>query len=166
MPWTRLTLLPGAGAGWLCLLFECTLAVGKDATNCDGEVLAVCEATIAELKLRRLSHKAGLRPYSGSQVMLGHERTDQKAKQEAEVTQTEVLLTLRRAKSIISTYIDKYTAMTQKTKRLESHGKVWPLWANPKALERAKAVALFRLTTGHKFLGVYLHCLGVAAYEA
>ncbi|GFS83607.1 reverse transcriptase [Trichonephila clavipes] len=36
----------------------------------------------------------------------------------------------------------------------------------PKHLERAKAVAHFRLSTGHDFLGVYLHRLGVAANEA
>ncbi|GFX99199.1 reverse transcriptase [Trichonephila clavipes] len=35
----------------------------------------------------------------------------------------------------------------------------------PRHLERAEAVALFRLTTGHDFLGVYLHWLGVAANE-
>ncbi|GFT80266.1 reverse transcriptase [Trichonephila clavipes] len=36
----------------------------------------------------------------------------------------------------------------------------------PKHLVRAEAVALFRLTTGHDFLGVYLHWLGVAINEA
>ncbi|GFV35502.1 uncharacterized protein TNCV_3205331 [Trichonephila clavipes] len=52
----------------------------------------------------------------------GNERANQKAKQGTESTQPEVPLTLRRAKSIISTHIDKYTAMTQKTK---SFGKPW-----------------------------------------
>ncbi|GFT81190.1 reverse transcriptase [Trichonephila clavipes] len=33
-------------------------------------------------------------------------------------------------------------------------------------LEKAEAVAPFRLTTGHDFLGVYLHWLGLAAVEA
>ncbi|GFW48144.1 reverse transcriptase [Trichonephila clavipes] len=33
-------------------------------------------------------------------------------------------------------------------------------------LERAEAVVCFRLATGHDFLGVYLHWLGVAANEA
>ncbi|GFY33303.1 uncharacterized protein TNCV_1897571 [Trichonephila clavipes] len=33
-----------AGMGWFCRLFEGSLAVGKNATNYDGEVLAVCEA--------------------------------------------------------------------------------------------------------------------------
>ncbi|GFU76329.1 uncharacterized protein TNCV_285291 [Trichonephila clavipes] len=98
----------GAGAGWFGRLFEGSLAVGKNATNYDGEILAVCEARThllssgldpakvvffidsqaailalssntptaltqfsAELKLRSSSHMVGLRPYSGSQVMLG-----------------------------------------------------------------------------------------------
>ncbi|GFU69626.1 uncharacterized protein TNCV_2503461 [Trichonephila clavipes] len=36
----------GVGVGWFCRLFEGSLAVGKNATNYDGEVLAVCEATM------------------------------------------------------------------------------------------------------------------------
>ncbi|GFU30296.1 HTH_Tnp_Tc3_2 domain-containing protein [Trichonephila clavipes] len=60
----------------------------------------------------------------------GNERTDQKAKQGAESSQPEVPLTLRRAKSIISTSIDKCTIATQKTKGPESHGKLCPLPAN------------------------------------
>ncbi|GFU61681.1 hypothetical protein TNCV_4522151 [Trichonephila clavipes] len=47
-------------------------------------------------------------------------RTD--AKQGAESSQPEVLLTIRRAKSIIYTDVDKCTATTQKTKSL---GKLW-----------------------------------------
>ncbi|GFW29697.1 reverse transcriptase [Trichonephila clavipes] len=35
----------GAGAGWFCRLFDGSLAVVRNATNCDGEVLTVCEAT-------------------------------------------------------------------------------------------------------------------------
>ncbi|GFW99849.1 hypothetical protein TNCV_3420781 [Trichonephila clavipes] len=62
---------------------------------------------------------------------------------------------LRRAKSIVSTYIDKYTAMTSKTK---SFGKPWEALATvgpiPRHLERAEAIVRFRLTTGHYFLGV------------
>ncbi|GFV44667.1 DDE_3 domain-containing protein [Trichonephila clavipes] len=52
----------------------------------------------------------------------GNKRAYQTAKQGAESTQPEVPLTLRRAKSVISVHIDKYTAMTQKTK---SFGKPW-----------------------------------------
>ncbi|GFV93425.1 reverse transcriptase [Trichonephila clavipes] len=67
----------------------------------------------------------------------------------------------------ILVYIDKYTATTQKTK---SFGKPWETWAIvgpiPRHLERVEAFARFRLTTGHYFLGVYLHWLGVAANEA
>ncbi|GFV18845.1 reverse transcriptase [Trichonephila clavipes] len=96
----------------------------------------------------------------------GYERANQKAKQEAESTQPEVPLTLRRIKSIISTYIDKHIAMTQKTK---CFGKQWITVATAgqisRHLERAKAVACFRLTTGHDFLKVCLHWLGVAANE-
>ncbi|GFV89136.1 reverse transcriptase [Trichonephila clavipes] len=36
----------------------------------------------------------------------------------------------------------------------------------PRHLERAEAVARFRLTTGHDFWGKYLHWLSVAANEA
>ncbi|GFT24886.1 reverse transcriptase [Trichonephila clavipes] len=35
----------------------------------------------------------------------------------------------------------------------------------PRHLGRVKAVAHFLLTTGHDFLGVYLHWLGLAANE-
>ncbi|GFU19284.1 hypothetical protein TNCV_1468861 [Trichonephila clavipes] len=59
---------------------------------------------------------------------------------------------------IISTFIDKYTTVTPKTPRaLESHGKLATVGPIPRHLERADAVACFRLTTGHGFLGVYLH---------
>ncbi|GFW57647.1 reverse transcriptase [Trichonephila clavipes] len=57
--------------------------------------------------------------------------------------------------------------MAQKTKNFrrpwETLAAVGPI---PMDLERAEAVAHFRLTTGHDFLGVYLHWLGVAANEA
>ncbi|GFX79614.1 hypothetical protein TNCV_826021 [Trichonephila clavipes] len=42
-------------------------------------------------------------------------------------------------------------------------GPVGPI---PMHLERAEAVALFHLTTGHDILGVYLHWLGLTADEA
>ncbi|GFW54207.1 reverse transcriptase [Trichonephila clavipes] len=35
----------GAGVGWFCWLFEGSLAIKKNTTNYDGEVLAICEAT-------------------------------------------------------------------------------------------------------------------------
>ncbi|GFX87301.1 reverse transcriptase [Trichonephila clavipes] len=57
--------------------------------------------------------------------------------------------------------------MTQKTK---SFGMPWESLATvgqiPRHLERAKAVASFRLTTRLDFLRVYFHWLGVAANEA
>ncbi|GFV30154.1 reverse transcriptase [Trichonephila clavipes] len=109
----------------------------------------------------------GLRPYSGSQDMLGSPAIKEPTKKpNREQTLPEVPLTLRRTKSIISTHIDKYTAMTRKTK---SFGKPWETLATvgsiPRLLEKPEAVACFRLTTGHDFLGVYLHCLGVAVNE-
>ncbi|GFW52931.1 uncharacterized protein TNCV_2395101 [Trichonephila clavipes] len=96
-----------------------------------------------------------------------NQKAYQKAKQRDKSSQPEVPLTLRRAKSIISTIIDKYTAVTQNPKSLE---KTWETLAivGPilRHLERVKTVALFRLTTGHDFLGVYLHWLGLAADDA
>ncbi|GFT07622.1 hypothetical protein TNCV_4045721 [Trichonephila clavipes] len=60
--------------------------------------------------------------------------------------------TLRRAKSIIAAYIDECTATTQKTRSLEQS---WETLATigpiPRHLERSKAVASSRLTTGHVF---------------
>ncbi|GFS81336.1 uncharacterized protein TNCV_1225211 [Trichonephila clavipes] len=95
------------------------------------------------------------------------ERATQKAKQGAESSQPEVLLTLRTVKGIISIYTDKCTAVTHKTKSLgkpwETLGTVGPI---PRHLERDDGVARFRLTTGHDFLGVYLHWLGPDADEA
>ncbi|GFV49427.1 uncharacterized protein TNCV_1635011 [Trichonephila clavipes] len=73
---------------------------------------------------------------------------------------SEVPLILRRAKSISSSHID----MTQKTK---SFGKPWETLPTVgpilRHLERTEAVAYFHLTTGHDFLEVYLHWLGVVA---
>ncbi|GFU98424.1 uncharacterized protein TNCV_3652551 [Trichonephila clavipes] len=89
-----------------------------------------------------------------------NEKAEQKAKQGAESTQLEVVLTLRKSKSNISTHINKYITMTQKRK---SFGKPWETLATldtiPRHLGRAEAVACFRLTTGHDFLGVYIHWL-------
>ncbi|GFU18791.1 hypothetical protein TNCV_1085371 [Trichonephila clavipes] len=50
--------------------------------------------------------------------ILGNQRADQKAKHGAELSQPEIPLT--RAKSIVSTYIDKCTV---KPRALEDHGK-------------------------------------------
>ncbi|GFW72773.1 reverse transcriptase [Trichonephila clavipes] len=69
--------------------------------------------------------------------------------------------------TIIFTFIDKYTIVTQKTKSL---GKQWESLTTvgpiPRHLEKAEAVACFRLTPGHDFLGVYIHWLGLAANMA
>ncbi|GFV46942.1 uncharacterized protein TNCV_3033391 [Trichonephila clavipes] len=110
---------------------------------------------------------SGVHDFSRStQKIPGNERADQKTKQRAESTQLEVPLTLRRAKSTISTHIDKYTTITQKRRVLESHGKLAIVGPITRHLERTESIACFRLTTGHDFLGVYLHWLGVAANEA
>ncbi|GFW41610.1 reverse transcriptase [Trichonephila clavipes] len=91
-----------------------------------------------------------------------NERANRKVNQRAESPQQVVSLTLRRAKSIISTRIDKYTAMTQNTKRL---GKPWETLAAvdpiPRRLERAEDVTSFRLTSEHDF-----YWFGLAADEA
>ncbi|GFV05409.1 reverse transcriptase [Trichonephila clavipes] len=93
----------------------------------------------------------------------GNQRVDQKAKQGAESSQVKVSLTLRRAKSMINTCIDKCTVMIQKTKSL-----VMP-WRNPghcgsfpEASGESRGRSRFRLTTRHYFLEVYLYCLGLA----
>ncbi|GFX41443.1 reverse transcriptase [Trichonephila clavipes] len=65
--------------------------------------------------------------------------------------------------------MDKYTAVTQKNP--QSLRKSWETLATggpiPRHLERAEAVARFRLTTGHDFIGRHdTHWLGLAANEA
>ncbi|GFT58497.1 hypothetical protein TNCV_1249871 [Trichonephila clavipes] len=67
----------------------------------------------------------------------GNEMADQKAKHGAESSQPEVPSTLRRTKSIISTFIGKYTIVTQKTKTLVQSRVTWreprllPTFAKP-----------------------------------
>ncbi|GFT06057.1 uncharacterized protein TNCV_1594871 [Trichonephila clavipes] len=93
----------------------------------------------------------------------GNERTDRKAKKGANSSRPEVLLTHKRAKSIISAFIVKYTAVTPNTKSL---GKPWytltTVSSIPRHLLRVEAVAHFRLTIEHDFWEVYPHWLGVA----
>ncbi|GFU42961.1 uncharacterized protein TNCV_3141071 [Trichonephila clavipes] len=85
----------------------------------------------------------------------------------SQLYQLEVPLALKRSKSIISTYFDKYTTITQKSKIL---GKPWETLATVgpilRHLERDEAVACFRLTIGLDFLRIYLHWLGLAVDEA
>ncbi|GFW08450.1 reverse transcriptase [Trichonephila clavipes] len=164
--------------GWFYRLFEGSMVVGKNATNYDGEVLAVCEATthlpfaglapakvvfsidsqVANLVLSSNAPTDCLKWVPSHVGTPGNERANQKAKQGAESIQPEVPLTLRSSKSIFSTHIDKYTVMTPKTK---SFGKPWETLTTvgpiPRHLERAEAVARFRLTNEHDFSGVYLH---------
>ncbi|GFX32112.1 reverse transcriptase [Trichonephila clavipes] len=92
----------------------------------------------------------------------GNERANQKAKQGAESSQPEISLTIRRTKSIISTCIDKYTAVTPPKNK--SFGKPWETLATvdpiPRHMERAEAIARFYLIAGgHDFFGVYLYWL-------
>ncbi|GFW04845.1 uncharacterized protein TNCV_4880801 [Trichonephila clavipes] len=103
---------------------------GKNATNYDGEVSVVCEATmqllstgLAPAKFVFIDSQAAILALSiPSYVGIpDNERADQETKQGAELSQLEVLTHIG-AKSIISTCIDKCTAMTQKTKNL---GKPW-----------------------------------------
>ncbi|GFX70686.1 hypothetical protein TNCV_3307341 [Trichonephila clavipes] len=93
---------------------------------------------------------ARLWPYSGSKVMLVSPALIEPSKKPSrnESSQLKVHLTLRRIKSIISTYIDKYSAVIQTTK---SFGKPWEI-PILRHLERAENVARFHLTTEHDFL--------------
>ncbi|GFX78509.1 uncharacterized protein TNCV_29491 [Trichonephila clavipes] len=105
----------------------------------------------------------GLWPCSGSQVMLGSPVIREPTKPSRE---KEVLLTLSRAESIVTTCIDKCNDTTQNTK---SHGGPWDTLATvgaiPRHLEKAEVVSRFCLTIGHEFLEVYLHFHGLAADE-
>ncbi|GFV69196.1 reverse transcriptase [Trichonephila clavipes] len=139
------------------------LALSSDIqTDCFNTIK--CRTKIAELM--SYGWTVGLLWIPGHVGIPGNERAGQKVKQGAESSQPEVPLTFRRAKSIISTFIDKYTIVTQKTKCL---GKPWETLAIvgpiPRHLERAEAVASFCLNTGYEFLGVYLHWFGMAANE-
>ena len=98
----------------------------------------------------------------------GNERADRKARQGAEGALDEVPMTLSRAKHMINTCVNRFSLAAQKS---ESLGKQWETLAavGPipiSHLERSEAAARFRLTTGHDFLGVHLHRLGLAADEA
>lgn len=96
----------------------------------------------------------------------GNEKADKYARLGAECAEVEVPLTLSRARHMINTSVNKSSFAAQ---RDESIGKQWETLATigpiPRHLERAEAVARFRLTTGHDFLGVHLHRLGLAADE-
>ncbi|GFW15903.1 reverse transcriptase [Trichonephila clavipes] len=132
----------GAGAGWFYRLFEGSLAVRKKATDYDDSQAAIlalssntptdflntiqCRTKTAELiSYGWITALQWIRSHVG---IPGNERAFQKAKQEAESIQSEVPLTLRRAKRIISIYIDKYTAMTQKTKSFRTPWETLAPW--------------------------------------
>jgi len=93
----------------------------------------------------------------------GNERADAKAKQGVESKQPNVPFTLNRAKNLIDVSINN---ATRRTLKIMSMGKKWENPATrgpiPRDLERAEAVAHFRLTTGHDYLQAYLHQIGLA----
>ncbi|GFX72990.1 hypothetical protein TNCV_2814301 [Trichonephila clavipes] len=125
-----------------------SLAVGKNATNYDGEVLAVCEVAMCLLSTGLTPAKVVFFIVSQATILalsIGPksrwdprqcETVDQKAREGAESTQPDFPLTFRRAKSIISPHIDKYTAMTQKTKSFGKPWNLWPLWTQSRGTWR------------------------------
>ena len=197
----------GAGAGWHCSLFENCSAVGKYASNYDGEVTAILEAAnqlqglnlppgrvvflidsqaaITALSsnaptdcLRTIQCRSKLAELITSGWVLwlqwvpshvgvpGNERADLKARQGAESIQPNIPLTLRTAHNTITTTIN---SVTQNSLKDQSKGKRWECLASvgviPSHLERAEAVARFRLATGHDYLQAHLYRIGLAADE-
>ncbi|GFX81861.1 alpha-2 adrenergic receptor [Trichonephila clavipes] len=94
----------------------------EESTPCLMIVLMNCQTKLRINHLTAVKSVAILEMGPKSYWDPGNERADQKAKQEAESSQPEVPLTLRRVKSIISAYIDKSTAMPQ---------KYWKAMVNP-----------------------------------
>ncbi|GFU52255.1 uncharacterized protein TNCV_3052761 [Trichonephila clavipes] len=90
----------------------------------------------------------------------GHEKVDQKAKQGAESSELEVPLTLRRAKSMMTIYIDKRNASTQKTK---SFVQPWETLVSV-GLSQGPCT-LSPNHTGHDFMGVHFHWIIVLAAD-
>ncbi|GFU79966.1 reverse transcriptase [Trichonephila clavipes] len=109
---------------------------------------------------------AGLWPYNGSQVVLESPAMRKPTKKPSHTQTGNPLDSQKNKGMIISISFDKYTIVTQKTKSLGKASKtlvtVGPI---PRHLERAEAIDGFRLTTGHNFMGVYLHWLSLAADE-
>ncbi|GFY02614.1 hypothetical protein TNCV_3504941 [Trichonephila clavipes] len=92
----------------------------------------------------------------GSHVGIpGNERADQKAKQEAESTQPEVPLTLRRAKNIISTHKNE-----EFSKAMGNSGYCGP---NPEAPGESRHCCQLSPNYRHDILEVCLYWFGVAA---
>ncbi|GFS87936.1 hypothetical protein TNCV_3426861 [Trichonephila clavipes] len=90
----------------------------------------------------------------------GNERADQKYKQEAELSQIEVLLTLRIAEHYIHIYCEMYCLDRKTQEPWKARETLANVGFTLRHLEKCKTVACFRLPAGHYFLGIYLHWLG------
>ncbi|GFT32410.1 reverse transcriptase [Trichonephila clavipes] len=70
----------------------------------------------------------------------------------------------------LSSTVERESPLCLPECKKEEFCKPWKTLATvgqiPRYLERAEAIARFRLSTEHDFLGVYLHWLGVASNEA
>ena len=126
------------------------MPVGKNASNYDGEVCAVLQAS---KQLRALN----LNP---TKVVF----KDSLAKRGAETNQPEIPFTLHRAQNLITSTSNKASLNTLKDLSI---GKKWESLATtriiPIHLERSEAVARFRITTGHDYLQEHLHRIGLVA---
>ncbi|GFS97152.1 uncharacterized protein TNCV_1921001 [Trichonephila clavipes] len=75
-------------------------------------------------------------------------------------------LTLRRAKSITSTYTGKSTTVTQKNQEpWKAMGNLDHCGSYTEAPGESQGLPAFAKTIGHDFLGVYIHWLGLSADE-
>ncbi|GFX60594.1 hypothetical protein TNCV_3061671 [Trichonephila clavipes] len=89
-------------------------------------ILEMPNAVQLTVKLISYGWTEALQWVSSHVGIAGSERAHQNAQQGADSTQLEVPVTLRRAKNIMSTYIDKYDAMTPKTKSFGNSGHCGP----------------------------------------
>ncbi|GFT75626.1 reverse transcriptase [Trichonephila clavipes] len=139
----------GAGMGWFCRLFEHSLAVGKNVTNYDGGILAVCEAT---------THLLSAGPAPAKVVFFIDPQAAILAL--SSNTPTYCLDTIQcRTKIAELIHLAGLRPYSGSQETLVTVGPI------PKHLQRAEPIARFCLTTGHGFLGVHLHWHGVAANE-
>ncbi|GFS53462.1 reverse transcriptase [Trichonephila clavipes] len=142
--------------------------MGKNATNYHCEVLAVCEATTHLLSSGLAPAKVVLFIDTQAAILALSINTP------TALTQFSAELKLQSSSYVAgllpySAYqvILGFPSMKEPIKKSRrdprNSGTVGPI---PRYLKGAEAVARFRLATGHNFLGVYLHWLGVATNEA